>query len=58
MFPAEVSKTDLLRHLERKCQQEGGWFHHPRSGSCAALQELVRDSSKLKASSMGSVQPL
>lgn len=38
MFPAELSKTDLLQHLERKCHQEWGWFHHPNP---AALQELV-----------------
>lgn len=46
MFPGEVSKTDLLQHLERKCQQ--GWFHHPEP---TALQEL-------KAASVGSVWPL
>lgn len=58
MFPGEASKTDLLQHLERKCQQERGWFHHPKPSSCTALQELVRDSSMLKASSVGSAQPL
>lgn len=58
MFPGEASKTDLLQHLERKCQQEHGWFHHPKPSSCAALQELVHDSGTLKASSVGSGQPL
>lgn len=58
MFPGEVSKTDLLQHLERKCQQERGWFRHPQPGSCAALQELVRGSGICKASSAGSAQPL
>lgn len=38
MFPVEGSGTDLLQHLERKCHQEWGWFHHPNP---AALQELV-----------------
>ena len=47
-FPGEVSKTDLLQHLERKCQQEHGWFHHPKPGGCLALWELVCNTSMLK----------